>query len=1046
MADLVTRLLLNSENFDNNIRKSTKQIQDFKARANATTRGVTQVLNNVGGAGLGNAFASFASGGLAIAGIGAATTALVGLTNIIKSSIESAEEFQTSLSHLSSLTGLTGKNLDYLKDKAIEFSESSTVSAKDIVDAYTKIGSMQPVLLKDKEGLAEVTKETITLSEASGMDMTTSAKALTMALNQYGVSAGHAAEYINILAAAAQQGSGNIPYLATAIEKSGGAASAVGVKFNELVAAIEAIAPKMTEPEEAGTSLRNVFLQLEKSTDKNLRPSVVGFTQALQNFADKGYSAVDMMSLFGKRNVTAALALVKAKNECLNFSNSIEGTSTAEQMAATNIDNFKGSVEKLKNEWADFLLKINSSDGELKIIMDDFGYLLNLINNFHLPDLGWFGTLISYLYKATIYLNPVTFAIKKIGDGLDYIHSAFESDKNMNSKFGAMLTQKTATMKAKGEFNNKGVNYVYRQLIFEYQKQPELIKSIKEWYENSIRSINEDAKAKLNPISDTDLLGKKKKSKKDHKTLIQQYDDELKKLDEKRGLMIEAHLSTNDIDKKIEAIRNKKYKLELAMDNGSELADLEKRKSVLQEMQKYSKNNKEFEEYQKQIDEIGTKAANIQGTIYLHIEKGSLADMQQKLSDIQQEIENTPDWEKKINLTVDEENLKDNIKNAEQLLNPIAKPVRKDIKINDEFDLTNNKGTDKNSVDIAKDKYENEKEYLQKMYDYNKEAGSNYKYTNDQIEKEVSLVNQLKNTYLQAALADRVKEDQEQVYNSITGSISSIEGLASAWESVGSSMEHGFRGVLQVIDAIMSTIDNVKSLNKSYQEMISLLTDLGMIKSKQALLEKEDAIRNSKNAVVKAVQKGGDQVDASGSTEKMIEETTQLGKVKQTEAAIDRAVTGQKVANAATSTSAGTVATNTEIANDRKEFNANVSTAASGAAKSTSWIPIVGTVLAAAGIALMLAKLNGLKFANGGIVPGASYSGDNVLARLNSGEMVLNTGQQSNLWKMVNSGVINGGNNQVINTTVTHVLKGSELKLLINNEIRRTGGKLIGLK
>jgi hypothetical protein len=43
-------------------------------------------------------------------------------------------------------------------------------------------------------------------------------------------------------------------------------------------------------------------------------------------------------------------------------------------------------------------------------------------------------------------------------------------------------------------------------------------------------------------------------------------------------------------------------------------------------------------------------------------------------------------------------------------------------------------------------------------------------------------------------------------------------------------------------------------------------------------------------------------------------------------------------------------------------------------------------------------------FASGGIVPGTSYSGDNVTANVNSGEMVLNRSQQSNLFNQIRSG------------------------------------------
>ncbi len=43
-------------------------------------------------------------------------------------------------------------------------------------------------------------------------------------------------------------------------------------------------------------------------------------------------------------------------------------------------------------------------------------------------------------------------------------------------------------------------------------------------------------------------------------------------------------------------------------------------------------------------------------------------------------------------------------------------------------------------------------------------------------------------------------------------------------------------------------------------------------------------------------------------------------------------------------------------------------------------------------------------FASGGIVPGNSYVGDRVAARVNSGEMILNRQQQSNLFNQINTG------------------------------------------
>ena len=87
------------------------------------------------------------------------------------------------------------------------------------------------------------------------------------------------------------------------------------------------------------------------------------------------------------------------------------------------------------------------------------------------------------------------------------------------------------------------------------------------------------------------------------------------------------------------------------------------------------------------------------------------------------------------------------------------------------------------------------------------------------------------------------------------------------------------------------------------------------------------------------------------------------------------------------------------------EATANTAAAVSGAAKSVSWLPIVGPILAVAAIAAIIggiiAATNKGKFANGGIVQGASKIGDFNIARVNGGEMILNNRQQANLFNML---------------------------------------------
>lgn len=78
---------------------------------------------------------------------------------------------------------------------------------------------------------------------------------------------------------------------------------------------------------------------------------------------------------------------------------------------------------------------------------------------------------------------------------------------------------------------------------------------------------------------------------------------------------------------------------------------------------------------------------------------------------------------------------------------------------------------------------------------------------------------------------------------------------------------------------------------------------------------------------------------------------------------------------------------------------------------------IKGTLLAIAGAA-QIATITANKpqkpsFSSGGIVPGSSYSGDNVQANVNSGEMVLTTKQQKALWNIANGNGTGGLKQQV---------------------------------
>ena len=124
------------------------------------------------------------------------------------------------------------------------------------------------------------------------------------------------------------------------------------------------------------------------------------------------------------------------------------------------------------------------------------------------------------------------------------------------------------------------------------------------------------------------------------------------------------------------------------------------------------------------------------------------------------------------------------------------------------------------------------------------------------------------------------------------------------------------------------------------------------------------------------------------------------------------------IASAIGSIIALTVAKNASSAMDLP-FPANIAALATGIAALASVIMTIKSAMSG-------------KYAQGGIVGGGSYVGDKRIAFVNSGEMILNRGQQGRLWSIVNGNSTIGDSNP--GTSDVHfVLRGSDLYGSINN-------------
>ncbi|WP_210517291.1 phage tail tape measure protein [Pantoea ananatis] len=350
VASLAVGLHLNAANFKTQLigaygdankqsRQFNRQAQDDAKKTEEAYKRVTSTVSGLAGRIAG------------LAGVGFSLGAI----------IQTSRQYSQALSDLSSITGATGDKLRALDQAAQQMGRTTEYSASQAVEALKLMASAKPELLETADGLQKATNSALLLAQAGGSTLPDATRTLALSLNQFGAGAEQADRYINVLAAGAKFGASEINDTAAAIKNGGVAAAQAGIGFETLNAAIQVLASREIKGGEAGTALRNIILNLEKGTDKTLKPSVVGLSKALENLAGKNLSTAQAVKLFGVENINAASILTSNRGKLDELTKSLTGTQTAHEQAAVRVNNLNGDLMELTSAFEGLIIKVGQS-------------------------------------------------------------------------------------------------------------------------------------------------------------------------------------------------------------------------------------------------------------------------------------------------------------------------------------------------------------------------------------------------------------------------------------------------------------------------------------------------------------------------------------------------------------------------------------------------------------------------------------------------------------------------------------------------------------
>lgn len=962
----------------------------------------------------------------AAGGLGAAITAALGPIGLIVAGIaavgavgftaaKSAAELDKNLDSLQSLTGLDDSSMKAMSKAAVDMSKDFKASAGDIVDSMKLIGSQAPVLLKDQEGLKEVTAAANTLAEAGQIEVVDAAKAITTTMNQMNVSASEASGIINTLAAASQQGAADIAYLNTAFEKTGTQAKSAGMSYSDLAAAIETVGPKFSSADVAGSKLQATLLALSVQTNDNFKPAVVGMSQALDNLAKAELTDAQLKEMVGASNITMLQALIEGKETYKDYTKSLTGTNTAYEMMQQNNDNLEGTITKLKSSWDALMISLGQSaliQGIISIFqiwMDAVRDCINYISEL-LDQLPGFGEGVSFVDALGAAIKALTIPTKIVWELIAVAISAIITYWNTLVK-----TVQWVWDKLKSIMSDMGI----------FKPIKEGLTKVIDWFKKMIDSV----------------LGLWNKFKKAIGMDVKEIKQEAIKLDD-------SHTSTGNkstqTDVKLPTATGKKTKVKVKVE--AEEGSIDALKKKMSDLQKSltSKNLSvvDIEKTKKQIADLQKEIDKKEMELGIKPKKGSLEYIENEISKIDDQL-------KKLNPKIDVvkiEELKADKSALEALKKDVESSLQEVVVTGKKFETKGREG----SLQEAQDRVQ----YYKARINTEVIGSEDYEYLKGKI-KEWQTKEEIIRLKVDADMSDAAK-----------GSMKWLSEKKAYWQGKLDISAYGTPEYIQAkkeIDKLTKEenkiklqveIDGMTDLEKTFTMLDGFHAIDGVVGSFESL---SNAINENANAweifmgILQAFESVMAAVNAVSQIANMLSGIA--AGVKTAETASTLAASTAEKEKMGTDTAAIAPTTAATVANKALEVSyLDLASAMIFAAHAS--IPFVGVGIASGLITTMLSVQAATKaatmamaaFETGGIIGGNSYHGDKLIARVNSGEMILNGRQQKNLFDAINENRLGGENSNRLYGEVK--VKGQDLYIALSNfgKVKSTLGKQIGIR
>ncbi len=349
----------------------------FDANGKPYLKGLKDLQNETHKAGdsMEKAWAKFGKKATAAVAV-AAAAAVAAMGAVAVASVKAAASFEYEMSRIKANAGATDAELSAMRATVLQLGKDTVFSAgqtaqaaNELVKAGLSVGDAMQAL----PGM-------LALASAGELDVASAAEITANQMSVFGLAAKDASAIADTLALTANRSTTQVSLLSDSLAMSGAVAAQAGLTLQETSAALALLANNGLKGSDAGTSLKQMFMQLMGPSEKarglmrdygitayDASGQMLAMDQIIENVAEGLEGLTDeerdyaLSVIFGSDAVRAANIMLKEGSQAFrDMTGVLSQAGAAQDIAATKMDNLRGSWEQFKGSWETALIAMGS--------------------------------------------------------------------------------------------------------------------------------------------------------------------------------------------------------------------------------------------------------------------------------------------------------------------------------------------------------------------------------------------------------------------------------------------------------------------------------------------------------------------------------------------------------------------------------------------------------------------------------------------------------------------------------------------------------------